>query len=176
LNVKDRADAVGTFRHVNVVLMETLARWVPTTPELEVKILLGRHLWLVAQMADRLGRRTRELRAPIHFDREPAAPFAEALAALDARESTADRLAGFYAMALPAMAREYEAYGKRTDAVIDEPTVVIIEDALRDIERMRAECARLLESFPALHATGIVGDLHGKFMQPMGALPVLEAA
>jgi len=52
LNVKARAEAVGTFRHVNVFLMETLAAWVPSTPEMEVKVLFGRHLWLIAQLAD----------------------------------------------------------------------------------------------------------------------------
>ena len=55
MNVKARAEAVGTYRHVNVFVMETLASWVPTTPEMEVKTLCGRHLWLVAQTADRFG-------------------------------------------------------------------------------------------------------------------------
>jgi hypothetical protein len=42
---RDRADTIATFRWVSVHLMEMLARWVPSTPELEVKILFGRHIW-----------------------------------------------------------------------------------------------------------------------------------
>ena len=60
LNVKQRANTVGTLRFVSVFLMETLARWIPTTPEMEVKMLLSRQVWRMAQQADRLGRRGRE--------------------------------------------------------------------------------------------------------------------
>jgi hypothetical protein len=150
LNVKDRAEAVGTFRHVNVFLMETLAKWVPTTPEMEVKVLFGRHLWLAAQMADRLGRRARELRAPLHYSRPPEARFASALAALAQVPGTGERIHGLYAVALDAISGAYAEYLSRTDRVIDEPTVVILEDASRDLERMRADSARLLAEFPAL--------------------------
>ena len=34
--------AVATFRFVAVRLMETAAAWTPTTPEMEVKLLLGK--------------------------------------------------------------------------------------------------------------------------------------
>ena len=49
---------LATFRYVAVFLMETAARWTPLTPELEVKLLFGRHLWEFAQHADMLGQRT----------------------------------------------------------------------------------------------------------------------
>lgn len=150
MNVKERAEAVATFRHVNVYLMETLAKWVPTTPEMEVKVLFGRHLWLAARLADRLGHRTRELRAPLHHSRLPGEGFAKALDAMASLTATLARVDGFYGPALDAMAKAYAEYVSRTDAVIDEPTVVIIEDGLRDIERMRAQKARLLEELPAL--------------------------
>lgn len=130
--------------------METLAAWVPTTPEMEVKILFGRHLWLLAQQADKLGRRTRELRAPLHFSRPPAAGYAMALEALAATRQTVSRLEGLYAIALPSLGNEYGRYLAQTDRLIDEPTVVILEDALRDIERMRGESIHLLDEFPAL--------------------------
>lgn len=163
MNVKARAEAVGTFRHANVFLMETLAAWVPSTPELEVKVLFGRHLWLVAQQADKLGRRTRELRAPLHFSRLPAADYAKALDALAATRQTPARLDGFYQVALPSLGSEYARYLAQTDRLIDEPTVVILEEALRDIERMRSECAQLLDEFPALGEGA--SDARGAFAQ-----------
>ena len=52
LTVKERGQFVATLRYVHVSLMETLAAWVPTTPEMEVKLLFGEHIWDVAQHAD----------------------------------------------------------------------------------------------------------------------------
>jgi hypothetical protein len=152
LNVKARAEAVGTFRHVNVFLMETLAAWVPSTPEMEVKVLFGRHLWLAAQLADRLGRRTRELRAPLHFSRPPQASYLKALDALAGLKQTGDRVAGLYQVALPSLGSAYANYLAQSDRLIDEPTVLILEDALREIDRMQSESVQLLEEFPTLRA------------------------
>jgi hypothetical protein len=165
LNVKARAEAVGTFRHVNVFLMETLAAWVPSAPEMEVKVLFGRHIWLVAQVADNLGRRARELRAPLHFSRLPSASYIRALDALAALTQTAARLEGLYQAALPSLRSGYMRYLAQTDRLIDEPTVVIVEDAMREIDRMQGESVRLLEEFPALRegASSALVDLRRTF-------------
>ena len=167
MNVRARAEAVGTFRHVNVFLMETLAAWVPSTPEMEVKVLFGRHLWLAAQVADRLGRRTRELRAPLHFSRPPGANYARALDALAALKQTEARLAGLYQVALPSLGNAYTSYLGQTDPLIDEPTVVILKDAMREIDRMRNESVQLLEEFPGLRegANGVGVELQRAFAE-----------
>ena len=88
LTVRERADTIGTLRFISVFAMETLARWVPTTPDLEAKIIFGRHIWEFAQHADALGKRTHELRAALHYSPEPTAG---SLAALQ----RAERAAGF---------------------------------------------------------------------------------
>src|SRR6516165_5764007 len=62
--VSERGRSVATFRYVCVWMMETIARWTPTTPEMEAKVMMGRHIWEYAQMADALGKRTFELRLP----------------------------------------------------------------------------------------------------------------
>jgi hypothetical protein len=150
---------------VNVFLMEMLAAWVPSTPEMEVKVLFGRHLWLAAQLADRLGRRTRELRAPLHSSRAPAASYRKALDELAALKSTVARVEGLYQIALPSLGSAYTGYLAQTDRMIDEPTVVILEEALRDIDRMRSESAALLDEFPALRegAANATGELRRSF-------------
>ena len=56
LDVKQRGDHVATFRWIEVRLMEILSSWVPTTPEMEVKLLFGGHIWDTAQAADALGK------------------------------------------------------------------------------------------------------------------------
>ena len=63
---------------------------------------------------------------------------------------TGERIEAFYHDALAALDRAYADYLQRTDVLIDEPTVVILRDAVRDIERMRREVAQVLEEFPAL--------------------------
>jgi hypothetical protein len=139
LNVKQRADAVGTLRFVSVFLMEALARWIPTTPEMEVKMLFSRQVWRMAQQADRMGRRARELRAPLHYSRSPRPQFLEALKRLAAVSDTIDRIDAFHEVALPALAAAYRRYLAETDRLTDEPTVMICEQALGEIELMRCE-------------------------------------
>lgn len=145
LTVRQRADAIATFRHVNVFLMETLARWVPTTPELEVKVLFGRHLWDFAQHADAFGHRTAELRLGLQASREPAVGLREALQRIAGAESTAARLQACYARALPMLRGLYCDYLDRTDRLLDEPSVRILERALTDLDRLQSDRRRLGE-------------------------------
>jgi len=139
LTVKQRADTIGTLRFVSVFLMETLARWIPATPEMEVKMLLSRQVWRMAQQADRLGKRARELRAPLHYSRPPRPEFLAALKQLAAVSDTTDRIDAFHDVALSALAAAHERYLAETDRLTDEPTVMICEQALTEIEVMKRE-------------------------------------
>lgn len=150
--VRERADCMGTFRFASVFLMETLARWVPTTPELEVKIVMGRHIWEFAQHADAFGRRTHELRAALHYARPPVAPYRAALDTLAAAEATGDRVDGFYDAVAPDMAVRLQRYLDETDTVVDEPSVRILERVLTDYERIRAEAEAMRSERPDLPA------------------------
>ena len=101
LTIRQKADRIGTFRFVSVYLMETLARWVPTTAELEAKVLFGRHVWDFAQHADQLGRRTGELRAAAQYSLRPAAGYFKVLETMAAAPGTPERVSGFYDGLLP---------------------------------------------------------------------------
>jgi hypothetical protein len=148
--VRERADCVATFRFASVFLMETLARWVPSTPELEVKILMGRHIWEFAQHADAFGRRTHELRAAPHYTRAPIGAYAAAMRELAAAEDTSDRIDGFYEVALPDIASRLRSYVDRTDTMVDEPSVRILERVLTDYDRMHTEREALRTERPDL--------------------------
>lgn len=148
--VRERADCIATFRFTSVFMMETLARWVPTTPELEVKILMGRHIWEFAQHADQFGRRTHELRAALHFTREPVRAYALALQRLAEVESTGERVDGFYDVALPDLAQRLRWYLDETDRMVDEPSVRILERVLTDYDRMRQERVQMQDEQPGL--------------------------
>jgi hypothetical protein len=143
-SIRDRADTIATFRWVSVHLMEMLARWVPSTPELEVKILFGRHIWEFAQHADSLGRRTAELRAPLHFSLAPVSGYAAVLQELAQSKGTAERVHGLYQVIIPDLESRYRRYLAETNPLLDEPSVRIIDRILADLTRLRADAAEAL--------------------------------
>ena len=136
LSISQKADALGTFRFVLVRLMETLAAWVPTSPELEVKTLFGRHIWQLAQQADAIGNRTVELRAKLHYERPPQAAYVGALRVVQDTPRSGNRVAGFYQAVLPDLAARFGEYLANTDELLDAPTVEIIRRILTDFEGM----------------------------------------
>jgi len=150
LNVKERGDRVATFRWIEVFLMETLARWVPTTPETEAKLTFGAHIWDCAQHADALGKRTHELRLPLQHSREPTGEYVAFLRDLATTTDTAGRVAGFYDCMLPALERRFAAYVASVDPLLDGPTVRIVERILFDVARMKREGESLRKELPAL--------------------------
>lgn len=142
-SVNERCRAIATFRHVVVRLMETVARWTPTTPEMEAKVVFGRHIWDFAQMADWLGKRTFELRQPLHYTLRPVAVYEDLLRDLAATRNTGERLAALYEGMLPGLIERCRLYVAATDPILDEPSIVIIERMIRELERQRVEVSAL---------------------------------
>ncbi len=150
LSVQVRAENVGTFRFIHVFLMETLARWVPNTREMEVKVLFGRHVWDLAQQADALGKRTYELRAPLQFSLRPIERYAKFLEEFATTLPTPQKIAGFYDVILPGLAARYQRYLASTDRLLDEPTVRVMERILDEFTRMQGESRALQDELPQL--------------------------
>jgi hypothetical protein len=153
LSVQTRAENVATFRFIHVFLMETLARWVPNTREMEVKVLFGRHIWDLAQQADALGKRTYELRAPLQFSLLPVERYAKFLEEFATMVSTPQKISGFYSVILPGLALRYQRYLASTDRLLDEPTVRVMERILYEFTRMQDESQALLDELPQLCLT-----------------------
>jgi hypothetical protein len=147
LSVKERGQFVATMRHINVWLMETIAGWVPSTPEMEVKLQFGEHLWDAAQHADALGKRTSELRMPLQHSVPPAEDYIDFLDTVSGIEPTQQRLAAIYDVVLPGLSKHYRRFLEKTDSLADAPTLRILERHLTDIDRMlesnREMCAEL---------------------------------
>lgn len=148
LNVKERGEHVATFRWIEVRVMEMLGAWIPSTPEMEAKLVLGTHIWDIAQHADSFGKRTHELRLPLQHSIEPSAEYVRFLGDLAATTETSKRIAGFYGCVLPALDRMFRDYLARVDPLLDGPTVRILERITADIARMRAEGKALREELP----------------------------
>jgi hypothetical protein len=139
LTIAQKADTLGTFRSVLVRLMEILAAWVPTSPELEVKALFGRHIWQVAQLADAIGHRTVELRAKLHYDRPPIEAYQRVLQQASETTGSGNRVSIMYDVVLPDVQSKFETYLAQADQLLDAPSVDIVRRALLDLQRMQAD-------------------------------------
>lgn len=180
LTVKERGHFVATMRYAHVFVMETLAAWVPTTPEMEVKLLLGEHIWDVAQHADSLGKRTYELRLPLQHSVRPAEGYVEFLAEVAAIEPTPQRLAVMYDVLIPALAGRQRRYVEQTDKLVDAPTVRILERHLADVARILDAAHALRRELPALQLAdgGWVSTLQGReaALELLAAVPAASVA
>lgn len=143
LTVHDRATLIATFRYIEVQLMEIAAYWTPTIPEMEVKVMFGRHIWEFAQHADALGKRTFELRQAEHYTVPATEAYRQLLADVKGERTTENRLAALYDVVLPGLAKRYSDYVKATDALLDLPSVIIVEKILADTQRQIAEAAQV---------------------------------
>jgi hypothetical protein len=110
LTVKQRGQHVATFRSVEVRLMEILAAWIPSTPEMEAKLLFGPHVWDCAQAADTLGKRVHELRLPLHHSVPPVPGYVAVLDELAAVQGASRRIAALYDVVLPQLGERYRRY------------------------------------------------------------------
>jgi len=143
MNVKQRADALGTFRFVEVYLMETAAYWTPITPEMEVKVMLGRHIWDFAQHADWLGKRTFELRQPEHYTRPPDDAYLRLLEQMKHSDTVSERLTLLYDVVVPGLIRRYDQYLEATDRLLDGPSALLIERIIPELRRQMGEAQSL---------------------------------
>jgi hypothetical protein len=141
--VSERGRSVATFRYICVWMMETIARWTPTTPEMEAKVMMGRHIYEYAQMADALGKRTFELRLPEQHSIAPTAAYDAFLKDIVKISSTADKIATFYDGVVPGIIARFKAYIAATDEILDEPSIVALQRAIVDLERQRVDAAHL---------------------------------
>lgn len=151
LTVKQRGEHMATFRFIQVRLMEILSAWVPSTPEMEAKLLFGPHIWDTAQAADSLGKRAHELRLPLQHSLAPAPAFLGLLNEVAAVSGASRRIAVVYDVMLPALAARYRRYLQRTDSLMDAPSVRVIEGILTASERMVRQADELRAELPALN-------------------------
>jgi hypothetical protein len=134
---------VATFRYIEVRLMELTAAWTPTTAEMEVKMLFGKHIWDFAQHADALGKRTFELRMPEQTSLRPIEAYVALVDEVAGAIGAAARLAALYDGLLPGLIARYAAFLAETDALMDAPSVVIVERIVADLRRQCGEAAAL---------------------------------
>src|SRR2546423_517549 len=111
-SVEDSARRVGNYKWTEMRLFEALGGWVATVPELDVKLVLGRHTYHHAWHAELWHKRLPELRE-MNTDRMTQPPneefvrFMEAVREPEAADQTIEKLAGAYRVLIP---RKIAAY------------------------------------------------------------------
>ena len=128
--------------------MRILGGWIALTPEVDVKLLFGRHVWDCAQHADLWGRRLPELRSKAQ-ESEPAN--AAVVAAFDLIETTeapaqtVERVVAIYRVVKPHLATVYERHLAVANPVYEPPTRRILVRCSEEERRHAAAGARVLD-------------------------------
>jgi hypothetical protein len=175
-------------------MMRLLGGWIALTPELDVKLLFGRHVWDCAQHADLWGRRLPELRAPAQQS-EPASDavveFLQLVATAEGPAQTVERVTAIYRVLKPHLATVYGRHLAVANPVYEPPTRRILARCIEEERRHAAAGARVLERLvaadPSLaagaqawerclldtlaRARGITGDVEAPLIVPPSVEP-----
>src|SRR4249919_1542507 len=136
-SVEESARRVGTYKWLEMRLFEALGGWVATVPELDVKLVLGRHCYNHAWHAELWTKRLPELRE-MSVDRmtEPAndalAAFMDAVREPEAPELTLEKLVGVYRVLIPRKIAAYTYHANGTSQITDAPTIRSLRFILQD--------------------------------------------
>jgi hypothetical protein len=149
--VEETARRVGNYKWIEMRLFEALGGWVATVPELDVKLVLGRHCYHHAWHSELWDKRLPELRE-MKTDRLTLPPndemiaFVDALREPEAPELTIEKLVGVYRVLLPRKIAAYTYHQHGSSRITDAPTIrslgFILQDELEDWR----EGAMLLQS------------------------------
>jgi hypothetical protein len=135
--VEESARRAGNYKWAEMRLFEVLGGWVATVPELDVKLVLGRHTHFHAEHAKRWDERLPELR---EMNRErlnqPPNPefetFMDAVREPEAADLTIEKLVGVYRVLIPRFIGVYTYHLNGTSTITDAPTIRSLKFMLQD--------------------------------------------
>src|SRR3954453_11080009 len=136
-SVEDTARRVGNYKWTEMRLFEVLGGWVATVPELDVKLVLGRHTYHHAWHAELWHKRLPELRE-MNQERlnEPPndafATFMDGVREPEGADETIEKLVGVYRVLLPRLIGVYTYHLNGTSTITDAPTIRSLKFALQD--------------------------------------------
>ena len=123
-DVEESARRVGNYKWIEMRLFEALGGWVATVPELDVKLVLGRHCYHHAWHAELWDKRLPELRE-MNTTRltVPAngamAEFMESIREPEAPDLTIEKLVGVYRVLIPRKIAAYTYHLNATSRITD---------------------------------------------------------
>src|SRR2546430_7927908 len=135
--VEESARRVGNYKWAEMRLFEVLGGWVATIPELDVKLVLGRHTYHHAWHSELWHKRLPELRE-MNPDRLCVPPndafvtFVDAVTEPEAPELTIEKLVGVYRVLIPHKIAAYTYHLNATSTITDAPTIRSLKFVLQD--------------------------------------------
>jgi hypothetical protein len=135
--VVESARRVGNYKWIEMRLFEALGGWVATVPELDVKLVLGRHCYHHAWHAELWNKRLPELRE-MNTERLTEPPndaivaFVDAVRDPEAPELTIEKLVGVYRVLIPRKIAAYTFHLNATSRITDAPTMRSLKFILQD--------------------------------------------
>src|SRR5689334_10461204 len=135
--VEESARRGGNYRWTEMRLFEALGGWVATVPELDVKMVLGRHCYHHAWHAELWTKRLPELRE-MNVDRmtvpanDDFVTFMDAVREPEAADLTIEKLVGVYRVLIPRKIAAYTYHLNGTSEITDAPTIRSLKFALQD--------------------------------------------
>src|SRR4249920_4038058 len=149
--VEESARRVGVYKWIEMRLFETLGGWVATVPELDVKLILGRHCYHHAWHAELWDKRLPELRemnttrltVPAN---DAVAELIEAIREPEAPDLTIEKLVGVYRVLIPRKIAAYTFHLNATSRITDAPTMRSLTFILQDEFEDWREGEMLLQS------------------------------
>jgi Protein of unknown function (DUF455) len=181
-DVKENARKVSILYTVEVELTRLMGQWIAMTPELPEKMALARALFEDAEHARLLGERLLELRVAegeIEGFRKRTSPVFKAFEGLD--EST-DFLAALFTVVKPRLLADYRRHLDAAPPYVDEPSVRLLQQFLREEEQhlaaglallaeRRARIAAVVDSalwdLDAANGGFVAGDWVGREPRPL---------
>jgi hypothetical protein len=136
-SVEETARRVGNYKWAEMRLFEVLGGWVATVPELDVKMVLGRHTYHHAWHAELWHKRLPELRE-MNPDRltlpanDAFVTFMDAVREPEAPELTIEKLVGVYRVLIPRFIAAYTYHLNGTSRITDAPTIRSLTFILQD--------------------------------------------
>jgi hypothetical protein len=149
---------LNRYRFVEHELLRALAGWLPATPRMELKLLIGRLVWEDAQHVQQLYQRLREIQTPAFRDPDDPA-LLTLMAEVIHAPSAEDFLAGLLRVIKPALNQAYSWHIAQTFANPDAPTLYAFKHILLDEEEHVAAGAAALAAHPAGSWEHYVADL-----------------
>lgn len=135
--VEENARLLQRYFYFERLLARSLAGWSMGTPEFEVKLEYGRHMYYHVEAANAFRTRISELRVnPETLDTYRNDEIESFFAELIYAESPAHFLAGIYAVLLPQLITAYHTHLTSTDQVADAPTIRVLKHILADYTEM----------------------------------------
>jgi hypothetical protein len=125
-SVRENAQRLANYRYLEIQLMEMLAGWCHTTPQIAYKATFGYHVYDHAQAADSLGERLEQLRSGRESQEPATDDFARLCEYVWKLETPLERLVAVYRVLGPHLVSTYVYHADATDPMTDTPTVRLL--------------------------------------------------